>query len=157
MFRCLVIGLAAFVLIASACSSDSQTTSEGTENASNERDLSQTASAGGIDVKATWQASDTVSDDVDVTDYPADRFLYLEVKLDTHSGDLMSIEFPASAEFRQGDKQFGPAAWAAAKDDAHHREGLLIVPREFEEGSVELVLQLGDNSLSLEWGSVPQA
>jgi len=156
MFRAMTIVSAALLLIASACSSGSQPSTGDTENGSSERDLSQSASAGGIDVKATWQASDAASD-VDLTQYPADRFLFLEVKLDTHSGDLMSIDFPAAAEFRQGDKRFEPTGWIAAKDDAHHREGLLVVPREFAEGSVELVLQLGDDSLSLEWGSAPQA
>ena len=156
MFRAMTIVSATLLLIASACSSGSQPSTGDAENGSSEGDLSQSASAGGIDVKATWQASDAASD-VDLTQYPADRFLFLEVKLDTHSGDLMSIDFPAAAEFRQGDKRFGPTGWIAAKDDAHHREGLLVVPREFAEGSVELVLQLGDDSLSLEWGSAPQA
>lgn len=154
MFRAMTIGLAALVLIASACSSGSQPSTGDAENGSSEGDLSQSASAGGIDVKATWQASGAASD-VDLTQYPDDRFLFLEVKLDTHSGDLMSIDLPAAVEFRQGDKRFEPSGWIAAKDDAHHREGLLVVPREFAEGSVKLVLQLGDDSLSLEWGSAP--
>jgi len=156
MLRAMTIGLAALVLIASACSSGSQPPAGDPENGSSEEDLSHSASASGIDVEATWQASDAAPD-VDVTQYPADRFLFLEVKLDTHSGDLMSVDLPAAAEFRQGDDRFEPTEWIALKDDAHHREGLLIVPREFGEGSVELVLELGDDSVSLEWSNAPQA
>jgi hypothetical protein len=145
--------LAITALVAAACSSGGGSTS----GSPKDQDSTRTASANGIEVQANWLTQEAASQDFDLTDYPADRFLYLEVKLDTHSGDLKSIELPGSAELRQGDRQFEPEAWVASNDDAHHREGLLVVAREFEEGPVELVLQLGDDILSLRWDTVPRA
>ena len=157
MFRPITVGLAAFALIALACSSGGESTTGDDSDNTTQAGLSQTASAGGIDVKATWQAPDAVSDGVDLKEYPANSFLFLEVSLDTHSGDLMSIDFPDAAEFRQGNARFEATDWVSVNDDAHHRKGLLVVAREFEEGPVELALQLGDDSLSLTWDSIPKA
>ena len=152
MLRGLTIGmLAVTALAAAACSSGGGSTSRSPRD----QDTTRTASADGIDVQASWLTQQAASQDFDVTDYPADRFVFLEVKLDTHSGDLKSIELPGSAELRQGDKQFKPAAWVVGNDEAHHREGLLVVAREFGQGPLDLVLDLGSDSVSLEWEIVP--
>jgi hypothetical protein len=126
----------------------------GTSGSPSDQDSTRTASASGIDVKRVGSRK-AASQDFDVTDYPADRFVYLEVKLDTHSGDLKSVVLPASAELRQDDKQFKPAAWVVGNDEAHHRVGLLVVARDFEQGPLELVLDLGSDSVSLKWEIIP--
>ncbi len=156
MFRSLLI-LVGVLLTAFACSSASETDTGGTADAPVDEGSSRSASVDGIDVEATWLTPDVASGDNDLGNYPADQFLFLEVKFNTHSGDLMSIEFPESAEFRQGDSKLEPVAWISGKDDAHHREGLLVVPRQLRDGPVELLLRLNSDHLSLTWDAAPRA
>jgi hypothetical protein len=133
MLRWLMIGmLATTALAAAACSSGGGSTS----GSPGDQDSTRTASAGGIDVQASWRTQEAVSQDFDVTDYPADRFLYLEVDLDTHSGDLKSIELPASVNCARV-RAVQTAACCPGNDEAHH-QGLLS-GQDFEQVALSVL------------------
>ncbi len=154
----------AFVLFAAACSSgDGSTTApdgdlprvtEAETDAAG--DLTREAEAGGITVEATWltaEARDAV--EADLTAYPQDDFVVLELSLDTHSGDLNSIDLAAEASLNQGEATVAPEAWVSTSDDAHHRSGLLVFPRKAGDGPVSLSLVIEEEEVALTWETAP--
>lgn len=153
MFRgAVTFGVLVAGLVTLACSSG------GDDGASpdSEDGFTRTASAGSIEVEATWiGAGDEMG--ADLTGYPPDRFLLLEVKLDTHSGDLGSIDMVEGARLRTGAGSIEPEAWVASSDDAHHRAGVLVFGREGVTGSFTLSLELGDETAELAWEELPES
>ncbi len=139
-------------LVTLACSSGG---SDGELSESNGDDGStRAASAGGIDVEATWLGSDGEPRE-GLAEYPSGRFLWLQVIMDTHSGDLGSIDLAEAAELRTGAGLLEPEAWVASSDESHHRGGVLVFPREAFTGSVTLSLELGEEKVELVWERIP--
>jgi len=117
--------------------------------------VARTASSGEIDVKAAWLWGDGFLED-DLAAYPRGEFLFLELKLDAHSGDLASIDLAGSARLYTGGGQLRPAAWVAREDGSHHRAGVLVFPRPDVPGAVTLSLELGDGAVELAWDGLPE-
>ena len=119
-------------------------------------ELSRTGEAGGVTVEATWLTESALSEvDADLSRYPLDDFVLLEVKLDTHSGDLNEIDMEREPALRQGGAELSPQAWVSVSDDAHHREGVLVFAREMKDGPLELALGIGDKEVALLWEAAP--
>lgn len=141
-------------VLAFACSSGDDGEGSGTGGPQAE-DLSRSASAGGIDVQATWLTTD---DDIgeDLAAYPLDSYLLLEVKLDTHSGDLGSIDMLGSSKLDTGSGTLEPEVWVATSDDAHHRSGVLVFQRSEVSAPVTLTLVLNDSGVAeVVWEEIP--
>ena len=142
----LVILLAGLMTL--ACSSgagdDGPAATEGGEGPT------RTATAGGIDVEVTWLGSDDEPRE-GLDAYPLDRFLLLEIGLDTHSGDLGSIDMVEAASLKADGDPLAPEEWIASSDDSHHRSGVLVFARELKMGPVMLTVDLGEGSVELVW------
>ena len=150
----LVVGLA---LIALACSSGGSEPGTGDGPAAGE-DLTRTSETDGITVEARWLTEAELTDlDADLSQYPLDAFVLLELKLDAHSGDLNEIDLQDGAMLRQGQAEEPPEAWMSESDDSHHREGILVFPRQLETGPVQLVLRIGEEEVVLLWEAAPAA
>ena len=150
MFRILVIiGVAATALLAVACSPGGDT------GTAREDGAVRNAEGAGISVTATWLASGEGVEGADLSSFPPNRFIALEIVLDTHSGDLGSIDIAAVTELRQKGRAVQPTKWLDVKDDSHHREGVLVFPRDLGDGPVELVVSLAGEPLSLRWDEAP--
>ena len=136
------VGVAA--VLAMACSSGGE-------------DLTRSAEAGGVTVEATWLTEATVGAvDADLTAYPPDEYVIIELKLDTHSGDLNEIDLEREAALKQGGTMLEPEAWLSLGDDSHHREGVLVFPLNGESGPADLTLSLSDDEeVALVWESPP--
>jgi hypothetical protein len=153
----ILIAAAAVALLAAACSSGGgESENESGDTGPAGVDLTATAEEGGITVEAEWLL-DLGAADSDLSAYPADEFIAVDITLDTHSGDLGSIDMAESSQLRQGDVTLAPEAWIDVNDDSHHREGILVFPREVEEGAVEIVVNLPDGAVSLRWDGIPEA
>lgn len=151
MFRAGLTMVAALAgIIALACSSG------GDDGAPSDSDAgtTRTASAGSIEIEATWLLS-TDDRDEDIAAYPLDRFLLLEVKLDTHSGDLGSIDLVEASTLETGASSQEPEAWLTSSDDAHHRAGVLVFERKPSAAPVTLAIDLDDGRAELVWDRVP--
>lgn len=140
-------------LVTLACSSGG---SDGEPSESNGDDgRTRTAGVGGIDVEATWLGSDDEPRE-GLAEYPPGRFLLLEVSLDTHSGDLGSIDLAEAAELRTGAGLLEPEAWVASSDESHHRSGVLVFPRSDLSSPVTLTVALEDGVAELVWEELPE-
>lgn len=151
MFRSgltLVVPLAGILALACSSSGDDGAPSDSID------EFTRTASAGSIEVEATWILSADERDE-DLAAYPLDRFLLLEVKLDTHSGDLGSIDMVEASALKTGASSQEPEAWVASSDDAHHRAGVLVFERKPSAGPVTLVIDLDDGAAELAWDRAP--
>lgn len=95
--------------------------------------------------------------DADVSQYPPDAFVLMELKLDTHSGDLKEIDLPSAATLRQGPAGEAAEAWVSESDDAHHRSGVLVFPRPSQNGPVKLALSIAGEAVVLRWETPPEA
>ena len=115
--------------------------------------FTRTATAGGVDVEVTWLGSDDEPRE-GLDAYPLDRFLLLEVGLDTHSGDLGSIDMVEAARLKADGDSLEPEEWIASSDDSHHRSGVLVFARELKVGPVMLTVDLGEGSVELVWDEV---
>ena len=151
-------------LLAAACSSGGggepsatgEPDGEGQPGAGEE--LTRVSEAGGVTVEATWLMEGDLSGvDADLTRYPLDEFVVVEISLDAHSGDLNEIEMERAATLRQGASELPPEVWVSVSDDSHHRAGVLVFPRRLEEGPVELFLTVGDEDVALLWEAAPGA
>lgn len=152
MFRgTLIVALIITGLLALACSSDDEAATGSPEN----EDPSRSESVGGIDVEATWLTADGgIGEGLDA--YSLDEFLLVEVKLDTHSGDLGTIDMESSSRLETSTGTVEPEAWVASSDDAHHRAGVLVFEREEYAGAVRLIIELDDGTAELAWDSPPE-
>ena len=148
-------------LAAAACSSggdgDGEDAAENTDTAPG-AELTQTAEAGGITVDATWLTAENAGEvDADLGAYPGDRFIAIGIAFTTHSGDLGEIDMEEAASLQVGENQATPEAWVTVSDDSHHREGVLVFARSVEEGPAHLFVEVGEDSLTFVWESVPGA
>ena len=148
-------------LLAAACSSGggselSEPDGEGQPAAGEE--LTRVSETGGVTVEATWLMEGDLSGvDTDLTRYPLEEFVVVEISLDAHSGDLNEIEMERAATLRQGGSELPPEAWVSVSDDSHHRAGVLVFPRNLRDGPVELILTVGDDDVALLWEAAPSA
>ena len=142
--------------VAAACSSDGETGPDASPAPDASAELTQSAEAGGVTVEATWlTAGDAGSVDADLSTYPLDRFALFDVKLDTHSGDLSSIDMAQTAALSQDGRAVKPEVWLDVDEDSHHREGVLVFPRDAGEGGVTLSVDVGGQTVTLAWQTQP--
>jgi hypothetical protein len=152
----LILAILAVVAIAAACTSSGANESGPSGVSPSQDQAVQSGSAGNVAVEASWLPLGDAPAGVDLSLYPADRFRLLQVKLDTHSGDLRAIDVQASTELRRAAETEKPVAWASGNDDSHHRQGVLVFAKGADAGPVQLVIKLPDGEVSLSWGSLPQ-
>jgi len=119
-------------------------------------DLTRSAEAGGITVDATWlTASDVDGVDADLSAYPLEGFVLVEIGFTTHSGDLNKMDMEQAATLGEGGAGMPPEAWVSLSDDSHHRAGVLAFERTEAGGPVELTVDLGDEKVALVWEVIP--
>jgi len=119
-------------------------------------DLTRSADAGGITVDGTWLVAEGLAEvDADLSAYPLDGFVLVEIGFTTHSGDLNKVDMEQASGLKQGDQAAAPVAWVSLSDDSHHREGVLVFERTESDGPVELTVDLGDEEVSLVWEVIP--
>ena len=148
------VGVAA--VLALACSSGGDGRPAGTASPDAGEDLTRSEEAGGVTVEATWLTEATVGAvDADLTAYPPGKYVLIELKLDTHSGDLNEIDLQREAALKQDGMILEPETWLSLSDDSHHREGVLVFPRSFKEGEVELTVPIKDEDVGLLWEAAP--
>ena len=158
MLRLLGPAAMAIALLAAACSSGEGEERDLGGGTATGQGLTQTAEVGGVTVEATWLTADGLGGlEADVGTYPLEDFVLVEIGFTTHSGDLNEIDMGEAASLTQAGMDVRPEAWVTTDDDAHHREGVLVFPRDLEDGPVELTIDMGDGVLALTWESVPGA
>ena len=119
-------------------------------------DLTRTAEAGGITVDGTWLVAEGLGEvDADLSAYPLDGFVLVEIAFTTHSGDLNKVDMEEASGLKQGGEAATPAAWVSLSDDSHHRGGVLVFERTETDGPVELTVDLGDEKVALVWEVIP--
>jgi len=107
-------------------------------------------------VEGTWLTADSLGEvDADLSAYPLDGFVLVEIAFTTHSGDLNKVDMEEASGLKQGDQAAAPIAWVSLSDDSHHREGVLVFERTEAGGPVELTVDLADEEVSLRWESPP--
>jgi len=149
-------GVAVLALIAAACSSGDAGQPDPADSPGVSAQLTQSAEAGGVTVEATWLTGDNVAGvKADLARYPLAQFVALDIKLDTHSGDLTSVNMEQAAGLEQAGTASQPQAWVSVNDDSHHREGVLVFRRDLKDGPVTLAVRLAERELKLLWESVP--
>ena len=120
-------------------------------------DLTRSAEAGGITVEGTWLVAEGLGEvDADLSAYPLDGFVLIEISFTTHSGDLNEIDMKQASGLKQGSEAAAPVAWVSLSDDSHHREGILVFERTEADGPVELTVDMGDaEEVALTWEVIP--
>lgn len=153
MLRPLALAVAVGVsALAFACSSGSDGGTAGSAGPDNGDDLTRGAEAGGVAIEATWLTDATTDGvDADLSAYPSDDYVLIELKLDTHSGDLNEIDLEREPTLEQDGTAVQPETWLSLSDDSHHREGVLVFPRTFDAGDVELTVPIKDEDVGLSW------
>ena len=161
MSRRNIVAIAGLFLVAvgvltAACSSGTSTEESGASNDAEDQ-LTQTAEAGGVTVDARWLTAAGVEDvDADLSAYPLDRFVAVEIAFTTHSGDLNKITMEEAATLQTETETIRPEAWVSVSNDSHHREGVIVFVGTAQAGPVELLLDLQDGERdSLRWQSAP--
>ncbi|MEO6198133.1 MAG: hypothetical protein ABIP58_08540 [Dehalococcoidia bacterium] len=151
-----VLTLAVAGVLAVACSSGTGTEESGASNDAGDQ-LTQTVESGGVTVDARWLTADGVEDvDADLSAYPLDRFVAVEISFTTHSGDLNKITMEEAATLQTGTETIRPETWVSVSNDSHHREGVIVFEGTAQAGPVELLLDLQDGEkVSLQWQSAP--
>jgi len=150
------LGLLAVGLLAAACSSGSD--AGDAETTEDRADLTQTAEADGITVDATWLTVESAADvDADLSAYPLERFVAVEIAFTTHSGDVNKIAMEEAARLRIGSRTLQPEAWMSISDDSHHREGIVVFAGIQGSGPVELLLELESGDVLLQWERMPES
>ena len=155
MLRVVAVALTVAVTVAVACGGGGG----GGDRASPTpgADLTRSAEAGGITVEGTWLVADSLADvDADLSAYPLDGFVLVEIAFTTHSGDLNKVDMEQASDLKQGGEAAAPVAWVSLSDDSHHREGVLAFERTEADGPVELTVDMGDDEeVALTWESPP--
>ncbi|MDO8616668.1 MAG: hypothetical protein Q7T33_13190 [Dehalococcoidia bacterium] len=149
-------GVAVLALVAAACSSGDAGQPDPADSPGVSAQLTQSAEAGGITVEATWLTGDNGDGvEADLSGYPLAQFVLLDIKLDTHSGDLESVNMEQAAGLEQAGVAARPEAWVSEADDSHHREGVLVFRRDLKGGPVTLAIDLGGKQVELLWRTQP--
>ena len=150
----LTVVLAVAVALAVACSGDGGADDRATPTPG--EDLTRSAEAGAITVEGTWLVADSLVDvDADLSAYPLDGFVLIEISFTTHSGDLNKVDMEQAVTFSEGGADIRPEAWVSLSDDSHHRGGVLVFERTETDGPVELTVDLGDEKVALLWEVIP--
>jgi len=119
-------------------------------------DLTRTAEAGGITVDGTWLVAEGLGEvDADLSAYPLNRFVLIEIAFTTHSGDLNKVDMEQAATLSEGGADIRPEAWISLSDDSHHRGGVLVFKRTEADGPAELTVDLADSEVALVWEVIP--
>jgi len=119
-------------------------------------DLTRSVEAGGVTVDGTWLVTESVGEvDAELSAYPLDGFVLVEIAFTTHSGDLGKVDMKQAATLSGDGADIRPEAWISLSDDSHHRAGVLAFKRTEADGPVELTVDLGDEEVSLVWKSPP--
>ena len=153
MLRVAALGLSVvLVVVAVACGGGAGGSDRASPTAG--ADLTRSVEAGGITVEGTWLTEPELDGlDADLTAYPLDEFVLVEIAFTTHSGDLNKVDMEEASGLKQGDQAAAPIAWVSLSDDSHHREGVLVFERTEAEGPVELTVDIGGEEVSLRWES----
>lgn len=142
-------------IVAPACSSGDGAGPAGTGSPQLAVARTQSVEVDGITVEVTWLEPDAGGVDIDLGGYAPDEHVFLNVVLDTHSGDLNEIDVEQAVELRQGGVTWEPEEWISESDDSHHRAGVLVFPHELEDGAVTLALDLDGKQAELTWQEPP--
>jgi hypothetical protein len=119
-------------------------------------DLTRSAEAGGITVEGTWLVADSLGEvEADLSAYPLDGFVLVEIAFTTHSGDLNKVDMEEATTLSEGRAELRPEAWISLSDDSHHRGGIMVFKRTEADGPVELTVDLGDSEVALVWEVIP--
>ena len=111
---------------------------------------------GAITVDGTWLVAEGLGEvDADLSAYPLDGFVLVEIAFTTHSGDLNKVDMEQEATLSQGGTDIRPEAWISLSDDSHHREGVLVFDRTEADGPAELTVDVGDEKVALLWEVIP--
>jgi len=155
--RVAALGLSVVLaVVAVACGGDGE--GGGTDRASPTpaADLTRTAEAGGITVDGTWLVAESLGEvDADLSAYPLDGFVLIEIAFTTHSGDLNKVDMEQAATLSKGGADKRPEDWISLSDDSHHREGILVFERAQADGPAELTVDVGDAKVALVWEVIP--
>jgi len=155
MLRLVAIGLSVVLaVVALACGGGGGGDDRATPTAG--EDLTRSVEAGGITVEGTWLVADSLGEvDADLSAYPLDKFVLVEIAFTTHSGDLNKVDMEQAATLGEGGADIRPEAWIGLSDDSHHRAGVLVFERTEAGGPVELTVDLGDEEVALVWEVIP--
>jgi len=155
MLRLVAIGLSVVLaVVALACGGGGGGDDRATPTAG--EDLTRSVEAGGITVEGTWLVADSLGEvDADLSAYPLDQFVLVEIAFTTHSGDLNKVDMEQAATLGEGGADIRPEAWIGLSDDSHHRAGVLVFERTEAGGPVELTVDLGDEEVALVWEVIP--
>ena len=119
-------------------------------------DLTRTAEAGGITVEGTWLVAESLGEvEADLSAYPLDRFVLVEIAFTTHSGDLNKVDMEQAATLGEGGADQRPEGWISLSDDSHHRGGVLVFKRTEADGPAKVTVDLGDEKVALVWEVIP--
>lgn len=151
MLRRVWLALAlSLAVLALACSSG------GAAKPNSAETLSRTDEADGVTVEATWLTEDDLGAvEADLAQYSLNEFVLFKVSLDTHSGDLSKLDLKSTALLKQSGADVQAEAWVDLENDSHHRSGVLVFPRDLQDGRVELALNVKDDELVLAWEAPP--
>ena len=155
MLRLVAIGLSVVLaVVALACGGGGGGDDRATPTAG--EDLTRSVEAGGITVDGTWLVAEGLGEvDADLSAYPLDKFVLVEIAFTTHSGDLNKVDMEQAATLGEGGADIRPEAWIGLSDDSHHRAGVLVFERTEAGGPVELTVDLGDEEVALVWEVIP--
>ena len=157
MGRLAFLTVLAVALLAAACSKGFSSGPDATVGPGTGAELTRVAEASGVTVEGRWlTAEDEVdSADADMAAYPLDEFVLVKIQFTTHSGDLNRIDMERAAVLRRGEADEQPARWISLSDDSHHRTGVLVFPRQFESGPIDLAIDIGEEVVALRWEATP--
>jgi len=151
------LGLSVMLALAVACGGRGGGGGDDRATPTPAADLTRSAEAGGITVDGTWLVAEGVGEvDADLSAYPLDRFVLIEIGFTTHSGDLNKVDMEEATTLSEGGADVRPEAWISLSDDSHHRGGVLVFQRTEADGPVELTVDMGDDEeVALTWESPP--
>ena len=150
----LTVALAVAVAVAVACGGGGGGDDRATPTPG--ADLTRTTEAGGITVEGTWLVAEGLAEvDADLSAYPLDGFVLVEIAFTTHSGDLSKVDMEQAATLSEGGADKRPEDWISLSDDSHHREGILVFERAQADGPAELTVALADSEVALVWEVIP--
>jgi hypothetical protein len=158
MLRVVAVGLSAVLAALAVACGGGGGGGDGADRASPTpaADLTRSVEAGGVTVDGTWLVAESLGEvDADLSAYPLDGFVLIEISFTTHSGDLNKVDMEQAATLSEGGADIRPEAWISLSDDSHHREGVLVFERTEADGPVELTVDLGDEQVSLVWEVIP--
>ena len=152
----LLVATVGVALLSAACLSTGVSKEEPAGDSDGDLDLTRVGEFEGVTVNATWLTPEDLEQiDADIAGYPLDSFVLVEIQFTTHSGDLGEIAMEKASVLRQNGEDVQPEGWVSTSDDSHHRAGILVFPRQLEDGPVEITIDIGDGDVALLWEAAP--